>query len=96
MARVCKLKSSDIKVKKARNEFYKYLMELMRTALKHEKETADETKTKKKQMSYKSTWSPDRRTYVAIQPLPNQGALIYMACNARPDLGWDVPAKKKH
>lgn len=46
-------------------------------------------------MSFKSSWSPDRRTYVAIQPMPNQGALIYMACNARPDLGWDVPKRKK-
>ncbi|XP_075230466.1 uncharacterized protein LOC142329671 [Lycorma delicatula] len=94
MSRVCKLKSSDLKVKKSRNEFYKYLLTLMRSCLEHEREV-ESVKGKKKAMSFKSSWSPDRRTYVAIQPIPNQGALIYMACNARPDLGWDTPKKKK-
>lgn len=37
-------------------------------------------------------WSPDKRTYVAVKPLPGKGALVYMAVAKDPSLGWELPA----
>lgn len=46
-----------------------------------------------KPLPYQCHWTPDKRTYVAIQPLPNRGAMVYMAVAEKPELGWDFPAK---
>lgn len=44
-----------------------------------------------KPMPYQCHWTPDKRTYVAIQPLPNRGAMVYMAVAEKPELGWEFP-----
>ncbi|KAK2574952.1 hypothetical protein KPH14_008715 [Odynerus spinipes] len=42
-------------------------------------------------INYYSKWSKNHRTYVAVRPLPEQGALIYMAVSIRPGLeNWDI------
>lgn len=40
---------------------------------------------------YMSKWSADRRTYVAVKPIPGRGALVYMAVAKDPSLGWEYP-----
>lgn len=41
-----------------------------------------------------SRWSPDKRTYVAVRPLPGKGALVYMAVSRDPSLGWEYPINR--
>ncbi|KAI4502022.1 hypothetical protein M0802_002704 [Mischocyttarus mexicanus] len=42
-------------------------------------------------MKYHSKWSQNYRTYVAVKPLPEKGALIYMAVSKKPGLeNWDL------
>ncbi|KAJ9580204.1 hypothetical protein L9F63_004147 [Diploptera punctata] len=45
--------------------------------------------------NYLMHWSQDGCTYIAAKPLPNCGALIYMAVAKDPTLGWDMPVKTK-
>lgn len=44
---------------------------------------------------YMMHWSKDGRTYVAVKPLQNCGALIYMAVAEDPNMGWDIASKTK-
>jgi len=44
-----------------------------------------------KPLPYQCHWTPDKRIYVAIQPLPNRGAMVYMAIAEKPELGWEFP-----
>ncbi|XP_011310286.1 uncharacterized protein [Fopius arisanus] len=55
-------------------------------------ETLYEEPPVKKIIKFKSEWSKDHRTYVAVKPLPGRGALVFMAVSKRPGLdNWDLP-----
>ncbi|XP_019881462.1 uncharacterized protein LOC109609263 [Aethina tumida] len=97
MARLCSMKSSDPVVKKNRNEFFQYLLQMMKLYAEREKVNVpkgEETEAAVKdkcscRKDYMAKWSPDRRTYIAMKPLPGKGALIYMAVTKDPSLGWE-------
>uniref|UniRef100_A0A8D9EAG1 DUF4485 domain-containing protein n=1 Tax=Cacopsylla melanoneura TaxID=428564 RepID=A0A8D9EAG1_9HEMI len=86
MNKILSLKSEDPQVKKNRNCFLKYYLNLL-------KNTVDSitVETKERSLDVLTQWSPDKRTYVAIKPLPSEGALIYMAVADDPSQGWDFP-----
>lgn len=86
MNKILSLKSEDPQVKKNRNCFLKYYL----TLLKNTSEAVSE-QSREKPLDIMSQWSLDKKTYVAIKPLPNEGALIYMAVSDDPSTGWDFP-----
>ncbi|XP_060535694.1 uncharacterized protein LOC132707770 [Cylas formicarius] len=92
IGKLCRLKSDDPVVKKNRNAFFKYLLEILSKAIldaatdmgigaEHQEKVDDD--------HFMCKWSEDKRTYIAAKPLPGQGALIYMAVTRYPNLGWD-------
>ncbi|XP_017770940.1 PREDICTED: uncharacterized protein LOC108558521 [Nicrophorus vespilloides] len=99
IAKLCDLKSTDPSVKKNRNQFFKYMLTVLHKGIDDaphhhhgypqisEKHGAIGDKMPGK--SYMSRWSPDRRTYVAVKPMPGRGALVYMAVSKNPELGWE-------
>ncbi|XP_072375227.1 uncharacterized protein [Diabrotica undecimpunctata] len=91
--KLCNLKSDDPVVKKNRNAFFKYMLRIIHRAAEKEAEfpTVDPEDDEKQELTFTSKWSQDNRTYIAVKPLPGQGALIYMAVASDPKLGWDHP-----
>ncbi|CAH0564553.1 unnamed protein product [Brassicogethes aeneus] len=95
LARLCHMKSSDPLVKKNRNEFFMYLLQMMKLYLDRQKTLPGEKsedgggKGCGCKKDYMCKWSPDKRTYIAMKPLPGKGALIYMAVAREPELGWE-------
>ena len=43
--------------------------------------------------NFMSRWSVDKRTYVAVKPIPGCGALVFMAVSKDPSLGWEYTHK---
>ncbi|XP_022916246.1 uncharacterized protein [Onthophagus taurus] len=98
ITKLCKLESDDPQVKKNRNEFFKYMLVILHRSLdekpkfhempqynaKHEK--LNESLGGK---TFMSRWSQDKRTYVAVKPIPQGGALVYMAVAKEPNMGWE-------
>ncbi|PSN57175.1 hypothetical protein C0J52_01488 [Blattella germanica] len=82
------LKSDDLMVKKNRNFFFKYLLQVMHDGVLEgpfqELPFDDNLHTVDEQ---------DGRTYVAAKPIPGCGALIYMAVSKDSSQGWDMPGK---
>ncbi|KAJ8946853.1 hypothetical protein NQ318_006763 [Aromia moschata] len=98
IGKLLNLKSDDPVVKKNRNSFFKYMLQILLKGAQHDSQTPqyDSGDQKKKkvddeEVTFMSKWSVDNRTYIAAKPLPGQGALIYMAVSSDPSLGWDHP-----
>lgn len=81
--KILSLQSDDPQVKKNRNCFLKYFL----TVLKNSEVVSAEQNSGDVLVQ----WSPDRRIYVAIKPLPNEGVLVYMAVVDDVTQGWDFP-----
>lgn len=47
--------------------------------------------TEKQLTTFMSVWSADKKTYIAAKPIGGEGALIYIAVTAHPEIGWDFP-----
>ncbi|VVC27237.1 Hypothetical protein CINCED_3A005637 [Cinara cedri] len=106
IARAKSLQGKDVNVLRHRNNFMKYFLGLMRQTIaetgqspgccawdRPEPGVFDKQIPPPKPLPYQCHWTPDKRTYVAIQPLPNRGAMVYMAVAEKPELGWDFPSK---
>lgn len=92
IGKLCSLKSDDVVVKKNRNGFFKYMLQMLHKAAQKEESSPHYDSEDKKQdddLHFMSKWSADNRTYIAVKPLPGRGALIYMAVSSDPSLGWD-------
>ncbi|KAJ8968024.1 hypothetical protein NQ314_002515, partial [Rhamnusium bicolor] len=91
------LKSDDPVVKKNRNSFFKYMLQILLKGVQQDSGVQfDSGGAQKKRktdddLEFMSKWSGDNRTYIAAKPLPGQGTLIYMAVSSDPSLGWDHP-----
>ncbi|EFA08967.1 hypothetical protein TcasGA2_TC006674 [Tribolium castaneum] len=87
------LKATDTTVKKNRNSFFKYFLQVLHKAVQGEDylgpspldTKADESRGR----DFMCRWSSDKRTYVAAKPLPGEGTLVYMAVSKDPSLGWE-------
>ncbi|XP_060851287.1 uncharacterized protein LOC132929745 [Rhopalosiphum padi] len=108
ITRVKTLQSKDVNVLKHRNNFLKYFMGIIKRTIaetgqspaccmwgKPEPGPFDKQLPPPKPLPYQCHWTPDKRTYVAIQPLPNRGAMVYMAVAEKPELGWEFPKKSQ-
>lgn len=94
ISKLCSLKSDDAVVKKNRNAFFKYMLQILhKAALKDTQTPQIDTETNKPEGEghFMSKWSVDKRTYIAAKPLPGRGTLIYMAVSSDPSLGWEHP-----
>ncbi|KAG5894124.1 hypothetical protein JTB14_004062 [Gonioctena quinquepunctata] len=91
--KLCDLRSDDAVVKKNRNSFFKYMLQILHKGAKKDAQDPqyDSAGVRKDHTQFMSKWSADNRTYIAAKPLPGQGALIYMAVSSDPSLGWDHP-----
>ncbi|XP_050527919.1 uncharacterized protein LOC126898015 [Daktulosphaira vitifoliae] len=107
ISRAKSLQSRDVNVLKHRNNFMKYFLGLIKQSIaesgqtpscckwgKQEPSVYDKPAPLPKPLPYQCHWTPDKRTYVAIQPLPNRGAMVYMAVAEKPELGWEFPSDK--
>nr|CAH7756913.1 unnamed protein product [Callosobruchus chinensis] len=92
--KLCNLKSDDVVVKKNRNAFFKYMLNMLHKQAEKDESSPQFDNGDKKQddtLLFTSKWSRDNRTYIACKPLPGQGAMVYMAVSSDPSLGWDHP-----
>nr|CAI5858251.1 unnamed protein product [Callosobruchus analis] len=92
--KLCNLKSDDVVVKKNRNAFFKYMLNMLHKQAEKDESSPQFDSGDKKQddtLLFTSKWSRDNRTYIACKPLPGQGAMVYMAVSSDPSLGWDHP-----
>ncbi|XP_018323905.1 uncharacterized protein LOC108736109 [Agrilus planipennis] len=98
ISKLCTLDSKDPVVKKNRNHFFRYMLNVLKKGVQEGPEGHlgypqydDRAGKGWEQKTYMSRWSPDKRTYVAAKPMPGRGALIYMAVAKDPSLGWEMP-----
>lgn len=95
ISKLCSLKSDDAVVKKNRNAFFKYMLQILHKAALRDSRTpqidSEDSKHHADEDEYMSKWSVDKRTYIAAKPLPGRGTLIYMAVSSDPSLGWEHP-----
>lgn len=95
IAKLCALKSDDVVVKKNRNAFFKYMLQILHKAAQKDTLTPQYDDGRRKdsgeEVEFMSKWSGDKRTYIAVQPLPGKGAMIYMAVSSDPKMGWEHP-----
>ncbi|CAH1116057.1 unnamed protein product [Phaedon cochleariae] len=89
--KLCGLKSDDAVVKKNRNSFFKYMLQIVNKAAQKDSLSPqyDKKGNEDDELHFMSKWSADNRTYIAVKPLPGQGALVYMAVSSDPKLGWN-------
>ncbi|CAH1376076.1 uncharacterized protein [Tenebrio molitor] len=87
------LKATDVTVKKNRNSFFKYFLQVLHRAVQGEDvlgaSPLDAKAADADSRDFMCRWSPDKRTYVAAKPLPGAGTLVYMAVSKDPSLGWE-------
>lgn len=92
------LNENDMYVKKNRNEFFRFFLQMLHTAsqtqpkvIPQPEKSPDESSInqndQRKEKNVKM-WSKDRRTYTAARVIPGFGVLIYMAVTSDPELGW--------
>ncbi|XP_030758613.1 uncharacterized protein LOC115884250 [Sitophilus oryzae] len=93
IGKLVEINTLDPVVKKNRNGFFKYMLQILRKAVKDSAYTIniDGDLQEKNDDHYMCKWSKDKRTYIATKPIPGQGALVYMAVAKDPSLGWDHP-----
>lgn len=91
------LNEDDIYIKKNRNEFFRYFLQMLHTASQIQPKddplpatSPEDWSNKKNEPNEKTSsyWSKDRRTYTASKVIPGFGILIYMAVANDPELGW--------
>ncbi|KAJ3645676.1 hypothetical protein Zmor_023317 [Zophobas morio] len=87
------LKATDVTIKKNRNSFFKYFLQVLHKAVQGEDllgvSPLDEKLEDASARDFMCRWSDDKRTYVAAKPLPGAGTLVYMAVSKDPSLGWE-------
>ncbi|GJQ73312.1 hypothetical protein Trydic_g13683 [Trypoxylus dichotomus] len=101
ITKLCQLESNDPVVKKNRNDFFKYMLVILHRSLDErprdygfpQYDTRNKLNESMGGKSFMSRWSPDKRTYVAVKPIPQGGALVYMAVAKDPSLGWEYTPK---
>ncbi|KAF7271725.1 hypothetical protein GWI33_015434 [Rhynchophorus ferrugineus] len=94
IGKLISMETIDPVVKKNRNSFFKYMLQILRKAVKDSayKMGFENANQQLADDHYMCKWSKDKRTYIATKPLPGQGALVYMAVARDPSLGWDHPS----
>ncbi|XP_071444028.1 uncharacterized protein [Hetaerina americana] len=108
VAKLCKLQSENIAVKKDRNGFFKYMLQVIGQGtlagpflsipdqgplpnFTYSDEQGNHQASEDDEPVIITRWSDDKRTYVAVKAIPNQGAIIYMAVAKDPTQGWEIP-----
>ncbi|RZC39527.1 DUF4485 domain containing protein [Asbolus verrucosus] len=91
--KLCSLKTTDVTVKKNRNSFFKYFLQVLHKGVQGDENLGfsplDDKNEEREARDFMCRWSDDKRTYIAAKPLPGKGTLVYMAVSKDPTLGWE-------
>ena len=99
--RCCKLVSESLHVKRYRNEFFKYFLKMLDTAVFNQAYYI-EMMGEKRQMDDEEKsrevhhWNEDKTSYVATKIIPGYAMLVYMAVSNKPEEGWQVSGFKDY